>query len=118
MKVYLAGPMRGIPDTEVSEPFVQGMKNRMAASYFKYGPVADGYPRKVDAIASLRRYLERYEETGNAEFLMDVANFAMIEFMLPRHPNAHFRPTDSGESPGRVGHYGPTQSPNKDMVEL
>lgn len=33
---------------------------------------------------------------------MDVANFAMIEFMLPRHPDAHYRPTDSHESPGRT----------------
>ena len=107
-----------VPDTEVSEPFVQGMRDRMAVSFYKYGSVIDGYPKRVDAIASLRRYLEYYEDTGNAEFLMDVANFAMIEFMLPRHPNAHFVPTDSSESPGRVGHYGPTQSANKDMVEL
>jgi len=35
--------------------------------------------------------------------LADVANFAMIEFMYPQHPNAYFKPTDSNESPGLVG---------------
>jgi hypothetical protein len=32
---------------------------------------------------------------------MDAGNCAMIEFMFPQHPNAHFRATDSTESPGR-----------------
>jgi hypothetical protein len=27
----------------------------------------------------------------------------MIEFMYPRHPEAHFRATSSNESPGVVG---------------
>jgi hypothetical protein len=31
-----------------------------------------------------------------------VANFAMIEFMHPRHPQAHYKATDSDGSPGRV----------------
>ena len=90
------------PVTEFSGAFIQFMANRMAVSYHKYGPVADGYPGRVDAIASLKQRLEKYEETGNTEFLVDASNFAMIEFMHPRRPNAHFRPTDSDESPGRT----------------
>lgn len=92
----------GIPETEFSEEFVTGMRNRMAVSYHKYGAVADAYPHKVDAIASLGVRLSRYAETGNTEWLMDVANFCMIEFMHPRHPNAHFQGTDDDASPGRV----------------
>jgi hypothetical protein len=82
------------------------MVDRMGVSHFKYGPVADAYPSKVDAIASLKKRLDRYAEDGNTEWLMDVANFAMIEFMHPRHPAAHFRPTESHESPGRRWHNG------------
>jgi hypothetical protein len=93
-----------IPATEFSCPFVQGMADRMAVSYCKYGAVAQAYPSRVDAIASLKQRLERYERDGNTEWLMDVANFAMIEFMRPRHPKAHFRATDSKESPGRKWH--------------
>lgn len=90
-----------VPGSEFSPSFVQGMYDRMGMSYIKYGRVAEAYPEKVDAIASLRVRLERYAETGNTEWLMDVANFAMIEFMRPRHPKAHFKTTDSHESPGR-----------------
>jgi hypothetical protein len=90
------------PETEYDVTFLQGMIDRMAVSFHKYGAVADGYPDRVDAMASLKMRLDSYTETGNTEFLMDVANFAMIEFMRPRHPEAHFRPTDSDESPGRM----------------
>jgi hypothetical protein len=98
--------LQKVPSTEFSVPFVQGMVDRMNMSYFKYGAVAEAYPEKVDAIASLRKRLDRYEETGNTEWLMDVGNFAMIEFMRPRHPNAHFESTDSDQSPGRKWHTG------------
>lgn len=91
-----------VPKTEFSEDFVQGMKNRMHVSFFKYGPVADAYPFKVDAIASLMQRLRKYAETGNTEWLIDAANFAMIEFMHPRHPHAYFAGTDDDASPGRV----------------
>lgn len=92
---------RVVPGSEFSDVFAQGMYDRMAVSFFKYGPVAAAYPDRVDAIASLKVRLERYAETGNTEWLMDVANFAMIEFMRPRHPKAHFKGTD-GDSTGRV----------------
>ena len=80
----------------------------MAVSFEKYGNVRDAYPDKVDAIASLKLRLTKYEETGNTEYLMDVGNFAMIEFMLPRHPNAYFKGEDSDSSPGRVSTLGIT----------
>lgn len=91
-----------VPASETSISFHQGMVDRMAVSFHKYGPVAEAYPEKVDAIKSLVARLERYANDGNTEWLMDVANFAMIEFMHPAHPKAHYRATDSRESPGRV----------------
>lgn len=87
--------------TEFSEDFIQKMKDRMIVSFHKYGPIALGYPSKVDAIGSLRDRLRMYASTGNTEYLVDAANFAMIEFMLPRHPKAHFVGTDDSGSPGR-----------------
>lgn len=94
----------GVPSSENSQEFHQGMVDRMGVSFFKYGPVRLGYPARVNALKSLRERLDKYERTGNTEWLMDVANFAMIEFMHPAHKDAHFRPTDSKESPGRVWH--------------
>ena len=89
------------PMSEFSPDFVQGMADRMAMSYYKYGALAAAYPNKVDAIESLKLRIQKYEETGNTEFLMDAGNFAMIEFMRPRHPEAFFKATDSTEAPGR-----------------
>lgn len=105
----------GVPPTEVCVQFIQGMFDAMSMSFFKYGRVADAYPNKVDAIASLRRRLSMYEQTGNKSWLIDIANFAMIEFQHPLHKDAHYRPTDSKESPGRKWH-GDTfsQKGNKD----
>jgi hypothetical protein len=87
---------------EVSEFFLDGMRSRMGVSFYKYGPVANGFPEKVEALASMHGSLKKYADTGNAEFLMDAANYAMIEFMHPSRADAHFRATDSDESPGRI----------------
>lgn len=46
---------------------------------------------------SVRRRLDKYEETGNQEFLVDSANCLMIEFECPTHPNPHFKAIDDGE---------------------
>ena len=90
------------PSSEYDETFLQGMLDRMAVSYHKYGPVAEGYPDRVDAIESLRLRIDQYLQTKNTEFLIDAANFCMIEFMHPRLLGAHFEPTDSNASPGRI----------------
>lgn len=106
------------PGSEFSFPFVQGMADRMSTSFIKYGAVKDAYPEKVNALDSLMLRLKKYRETGNTEFLIDAANFAMIEFMCPALPNAHFAPTDSGASPGRKWHdkYSPTAARNEEEI--
>lgn len=98
---------KGIPGTEFSQRFVQGMADRMAVSYCKYGAAADAYPHRVSAINSLLARVQKYQDTGNTEWLMDVANFAMVEFMYPSDGSC-YTPTDSAASPGRVWHSGRT----------
>lgn len=88
---------------DFSEDFVQKMRNRIVMSHYKYGWMKDSYPEIADAIASLKQRLELYESTGNMEYLVDVANFAMIETMYPRRKGAYFKATDSDQSPGLVG---------------
>ncbi len=95
-----------IPDTEWSMQFLQGMVDRMGLSWIKYGLVAEWFPKNLNALECLQLRLAKYAETGNTEYLMDAANFAMIEFMHPRNPNAFFKPTDSDGSPGRVRNTG------------
>lgn len=88
---------------DFSEDFVQKMRNRIVVSHYKYGWMSESYPEIADAVASLEQRLELYKKDGNLEHLIDVANFAMIEYMYPRHKNAHFEATDSDKSPGLVG---------------
>lgn len=77
--------------TEYSEKFDELRKNRMLTSYFKYGYMKDNYESGlVSAVKNLEDRLDKYKKTGNTELLVDVANFAMIEFMFPQHENQHF----------------------------
>ncbi len=93
--------------SESSPEFLQGMINRMDVSFLKYGAVRDAFPFKVNALDSLKQRLKAYQETGNTEYLMDAANFALIEWMCPSHEKAFFKATDSDGSTGRVWHSGP-----------
>ena len=95
---------KGAPRTEYCQKFLQGMLNRVAQAFFKYGAMADAYPQKVNAIESLEKRLAKYKTDHNTEWLMDVGNFAMIEFKHPAHADASFRATTSKESPGRKWH--------------
>ncbi|MBI3984285.1 hypothetical protein HY346_03220 [Candidatus Microgenomates bacterium] len=90
------------PSSEVSREFLQGMVNRMMTSFRKYGLVAAAYPDHVDAVATLRDRLREYERTGRAELLIDVGNFAMIEYMYPRHEAVTYEASDSDKSAGRI----------------
>ncbi len=91
-----------ILSTEFSSKFIEGMRERMVVSHYKYGFIAEGFPEKVDAVGSLMQRLRKYADTGNTEYLMDAANFCMVEFLHPRHPQAHFQATDDSGSPGRT----------------
>ena len=95
---------RVIVQSEINRKFRDRKDQAMTVSYYKYGPIRDAFPHKVDAIASLKKRLRLYEETGNADYLVDISNFAEIEFTLPANPNYHDRPTDGGE--GRSWHAG------------
>lgn len=91
-----------VPASEFSDEFVQAMCDRMGVSFFKYGKVKDAFPSTFDALKSLQQRLDKYRQTGNTEYLVDAANFAMIEFMHPSIAGAEFTPTDSDGSPGRT----------------
>ncbi len=93
----------GVPLTEFDPDFAAKMVRAMMVSYFKYGRVADAYPLKFDAISDIRARAKKYRETGNKHYLVDVANFAMIEAMHPApERNAAWLGNDAADSPGRT----------------
>lgn len=93
-----------VPDTEYSEEFDKLRRNRTEVSYFKYGSAKDNFGKKlVNALESAEMCKQKYLETGNTEYLLDMANYVMFEFMYPSRPDAHFEATDSKDSAGISG---------------
>ena len=89
---------------DYSTRFDELRKNRVEVSQYKYGSAKKNFATgNVQAIPSMQKCIDKYNETGNTEYLCDAANYIMFEFMYPQHPKAHFRATDSGESAGIVG---------------
>lgn len=71
--------------------FVVKMKSRMVISFYKYGPVIDNYGSCcVNAMGSMYKRIRKYSQTHNTEWLVDVANFAMIEFMCPQQKETSY----------------------------
>lgn len=74
--------------------FSKMMQNRMMFGFYRYGLSQNA--EQHDAIKRLRAKLREYNQTGNTELLVDVANYAMMEFTNPEHEEAHFTSNDQG----------------------
>lgn len=90
-------------NNEYSTEFDKLRKNRVEVSFYKYGAARDNFGSgRVDAIGSLELCLDKFKKTGNTEYLLDVANYAMFRYMFPL-PGEYFKATGSSESAGTVG---------------
>ena len=89
---------------DYSDEFDRLRKNAIIQSRYKYGPVKDNFSGNgnVDAIGTLKLCLEKFEQTHNTEYLVDVANYAMFRFMYPKE-GEFFKRTASDESAGVDG---------------
>jgi hypothetical protein len=92
------------PCTDRLAEFIKLMRARLDVSFHKYGPASENAKlqraegkRMLDGIGPR---LNKYDSTGNTEWLIDAANFAFLEWCFPAHDDAHFRATESHESPG------------------
>jgi hypothetical protein len=84
--------------SEWSTKFEQLMRNRLIMGAIRYGVMGHGsIPKgkpKYDRVASIKKRLQFYEDTGNAEWLVDIANMALLMFEERPHPNFHFDSVD------------------------
>lgn len=89
--------------TDYSLQFDEKRKALVVQSHYKYGRAGRNFATgNVDAIGSLEKCLAKFKETGNTEYLLDVANYAMFRYMCPQS-GEYFKHTDSDESAGIVG---------------
>jgi len=88
-KIPMSGTYGG-EDTEFSNEFVEKMKKAILLSHEKYGWMADTYPTLAKAIDCAADRIEAYMKYHNKDYLVDVANFAMIEYMRPSFTTIKF----------------------------
>lgn len=98
--IYLLTDRSAILDKDFNFKFINSMKNAIETSYYKYGNAHKTYPELAQAYRCIQERLELYLKTHNTEYLVDIANFAMIEFTYPSFDDAKYTPTDSDQSPG------------------
>jgi hypothetical protein len=80
--------------TEWSPVFEKLMRNRLLMGAFRYGRLKAKDKPKYNRVQKIKDKIEMYERTGNLEFLVDIANIALMEFEEGEHPLKHFRSTD------------------------
>jgi hypothetical protein len=87
-----------LKDTQWSDKFESLMRNRLIIGALRYNkPIGTSKKSKYDFIHSIERRTQLFKETGNAEYLADIANYALLEFINESHPNFHFEAIDDGE---------------------
>ena len=86
-----------------SSEFVAKMERSIETSHYKYGWMSDTYPELAQAAKCIQERLDLYNKTHNLDYLVDIANFAMIEYKHPSYSDAHYTPQDSDKSPGLAG---------------
>jgi len=83
--------------SEWSNEFEELMRNRLIMGALRYGRIGASSKPQYERTNSMIKRLNKYAETGNKEFLVDVANLCLLEFVECHHPKAHFDSIDDGE---------------------
>lgn len=82
--------------SEWSSQFETFMRNRLIMGAIRYGKLHKPGKPIYDRVESIHKRLQLYQETGNQEYLVDIANFALLEFEEGKHPLKHFSSVDDG----------------------
>jgi hypothetical protein len=69
--------------------FAQGMLNRLCVGELRYGPAQ----KKQKYLTRMIKELKAYRRDGNAEQLINIANYCVLEWIAPEHPKHYFDPT-------------------------
>ena len=85
-----------LKESEWDLEFERLMRNRLVVGSFRYGLMRREKPL-FDRVDSIIKRANKYRETGNMEFLVDIANLCLLEFVEGKHPNKHFHSIDDGE---------------------
>jgi hypothetical protein len=93
-QVPLKPSFESLKETEWDKKFEQLMRNRLIMGALRYGLFTTKNSTTEQNVLSLKNKVLIYEQTGNLECLVDIANVAQVEFIHSNHPNKHFNATD------------------------
>lgn len=75
--------------------------DKLLMGYYRYTDPTNLHPTareiKFDYIEALKNKIKRYEETHNLELLVDIRNYAMLEFRKPKYADAYYENEDDTE---------------------
>jgi len=89
--------IKSLKETEWSNNFERLMRNRLIMGALRYGKLHAENKPQYNRIESIIKRARKYTDTGNKEFLVDMANFCLLEFEECKHINAHFSSIDDGD---------------------
>lgn len=93
--IYSMFPDKSITDlmsSEWSYEFEELMRLNLVIGAIRYGPLSNqefkSYTKEI------KKRLQLYERSGNVSFLVDIANFALIEYVKGFHSNKNSKIVD------------------------
>jgi len=94
-KVNFMPTLASLQSSEWSEEFDQLAKNKMVQASFRYGLFKDD--NTYDFVEAMKHKIVLYEKTHNLELMVDVRNYAMLEFKKPKYSDAWYWVEDDVE---------------------
>lgn len=76
--------------TEWSDRFEILLRNRLVVGGFRYGLLNEPNKPRYDRVSAIIKRAQLYQEIGNDELLVDIANLAMLEFEEGKHSKKYF----------------------------
>ena len=88
--------LEDLENSEWSPSFERLMRNRLIMGALRYGTLAvkKCKSHRWDLVGAVQRKIQSYETTGNTEYLVDAANYCLLEFECGNHPLKHFDALD------------------------
>ena len=80
--------------SEWCEEFEQLMRNRLIMGAIRYGKLNEQDKPTYERAKTMAKKVALYVETKNKEVLVDLANYAMIEYIEPSEEGTYFAATD------------------------
>jgi hypothetical protein len=82
--------------SEWNSDFERLMRNRLIFGAMRYGDFKSKKKITYNYLRRAKKIIDEYMLTGNDELLVDMANYALLEFTFGKHPKKHFKSVDDG----------------------